>query len=312
MAIRTAALLSTAVALTQAVRLGEEQNGNVGGASLDDWVLEDQAKLGRLAPASLLEGAQAAPVCEAPKVVDSLLQTSEKSVQKANQTVYYTPGQPRSWFFDTNYVGWENETFSVFQRFAPGKVALDIGAWVGPTALWLGKVATKVVALEPTEAAFTELCKNLAVNADLHGKVTAVNAAMDASDRKASMSNKGDSSDRVLGSLIEVQTKSIDSLRKEYPELEQVGFVKIDTEGYERIIVPALESFFKEKKPTAYVSLHPQYNNKQQVQGTVDKMKEIFPFLYEADMKTPFDTNRDNYTYGDHDGADVIGTWEKL
>lgn len=286
--IRAASVLSAAALLVQGIRIGEQD--------------EQHHSL----------SAQGPPTCDAPKVAASMLQSEVKSVQKSGQTIKYAPGQPRTWFYDTNYGGWENDTFSVFQRFAPGKVSLDIGAWVGPTALWLGKVSTKVVALEPTEAAFSELCKNLAANTDLHGKVTAVNAAMDVSDRKVDMSNKGDSSDRILGSLIEVQTQSIDSLRKEHPELENVGFVKIDTEGFERVIVPALEGFFKEKKPTAYVSLHPQYNNKQTVQGTVDKMKEIFPFLYEADMKTPFDTNRDNYTYGDHEGADVIGTWEKL
>eukprot|EP00929_Paragymnodinium_shiwhaense_P026689 TRINITY_DN1580_c0_g2_i1.p1 TRINITY_DN1580_c0_g2~~TRINITY_DN1580_c0_g2_i1.p1 ORF type:complete len:295 (-),score=102.26 TRINITY_DN1580_c0_g2_i1:199-1083(-) len=291
--VRAASALSVAAALVHAVRIGEQEPS-------------------KAAASSFLETGTLGPVCDAAKVATSLIQTEIKSVQKAGQQVFYQPGQPRSWFYDTNYGGWENDTFNVFQRFAPGKVSLDIGAWVGPTALWLGKVSTKVVALEPTEAAFTELCKNLAANPDLAGKVTAVNAAMDSADRTADMSNKGDSSDRIQGSLIEVQTKSIVSLRKEYPELEQVGFVKIDTEGYERVIVPALESFFKEKKPTAYVSLHPQYNSKEQVQATVDKMKEIFPFLYEADMKTPFATNRANYTYGDHEGADVIGTWSQL
>merc|ERR1719245_2421497 len=114
------------------------------------------------------------------------------------------------------------------------------------------------------------------------------------------------------GKTIPVQVVSINSLRKEYPELENTGFVKIDTEGYERIIVPALEKFLKEKKPVTFISLHEIFAGHEAIQSTVDKLSEIFPYLYEADMKTPFNAARDSYTDGDHYGVDVLCTWEKL
>lgn len=229
---------------------------------------------------------------------------------KAGVEVHFDPAQPWTQWWRSSYAGWEAGTFDVFQHFVKDQVVLDIGAWIGPTALWAGHVAKRVVALEPTSAAFGEFSANLAANPELKDKVVAVNAALDSQDRIASMSNSGNSMDRIA--LIDVRAVSIATVLHEHPELEKTSFVKIDTEGYERIIVPALEGFFKEKKPVAYVSLHPMFISHLQVQGVVDKLKAIFPYLYEVDMKTPFDTQRSAYTYGDHGGADVLCTWAPL
>merc|ERR1719359_2769152 len=124
------------------------------------------------------------------------------------------------------------------------------------------------------------------------------------------MSNAGNSVDRI--SLIDVRAVTIGTLLTEYPMLRETGFVKIDTEGYERVIVPALANFFKATKPVAYVSLHPMFISHSQVQAVVDELKSTFPYLYEVDMKTPFNTQRSAYTHGDHGGADVLCTWVPL
>mmetsp|Transcript_148528 Transcript_148528/g.475469 ORF Transcript_148528/g.475469 Transcript_148528/m.475469 type:complete len:150 (-) Transcript_148528:573-1022(-) len=143
--------------------------------------------------------------------------------------------------------------------------------------------------------------------------------AMNDKDGVVQISNRGDSMDQVVSSasapgtdLIRTRSVSIGTLRKEHPELEGVGFVKIDTEGYERVIVPALRDFFIEKRPVALVSLHPMFISHSDVQGVVDVLKSTFPYLYEVDMRTPFLTNRTAYTYGDHGGADVLCTWEPV
>mmetsp|Transcript_72824 Transcript_72824/g.115263 ORF Transcript_72824/g.115263 Transcript_72824/m.115263 type:complete len:274 (+) Transcript_72824:100-921(+) len=233
-----------------------------------------------------------------------------EAVLKAGIEVHFDPRQSWSkWWRDT-YPSWETGTFNLFQHFLKDKVVLDVGAWIGPTAIWAGHVAKRVVALEPTTAAFHELSANLAANLEIQGRVVAINAALDDKDRTARMSNTGNSMDRI--SLIDVRAVTIQTLLKENPELEHTSFVKIDTEGYERKIVPALEAFFKEKKPIAYVSLHPMFISNTQVQSVVDKLTSIFPYLYEVDMKTPFNTHRDAYTYGDHGGADVLCTWSPM
>lgn len=233
-----------------------------------------------------------------------------RSQMKAGQSIFYDASGNSNWFWAT-YSSWEPQTFEVFGRFARDKVVLDIGAWIGPTALWEAQVARKVVALEPTRAAFAQLCRNLAANPGVAGRVTALQAALDAEDRAVTISNRGDSMDRFL-SEIRVRALSIRTLLAEHPELEETGFVKLDTEGYERVLVPALQGFFRAKRPALYISLHPMYISHAQVQGVVDKLAETFPYLYEADMTTQFSTKRSTYATGDHGGTDVVCTWEPL
>eukprot|EP00746_Dinoflagellata_sp_MGD_P116592 gnl/MRDRNA2_/MRDRNA2_52421_c0_seq1.p1 gnl/MRDRNA2_/MRDRNA2_52421_c0~~gnl/MRDRNA2_/MRDRNA2_52421_c0_seq1.p1 ORF type:complete len:269 (+),score=42.22 gnl/MRDRNA2_/MRDRNA2_52421_c0_seq1:49-855(+) len=234
------------------------------------------------------------------------------SVQKAGQRIYYDPEAATSWFWWHDYPEWEPNSFKVFQRFiSPETVVLDIGSWIGLTALWEGYVAKKVIALEPIPKAFMELKMNLQMNPELAGRVEIINQAMGAEDGHKEMTNHGNSIDRIA-SLIDVPIISINTLREKHPELESIGFVKIDTEGYERVIVPALEKFFKQKRPIAFISLHENIIGHAEVQSTVDNLANIFPFLYEIDMVTPFNCNRTHYTYGDHRGADIIGTWAPL
>jgi len=234
------------------------------------------------------------------------------SVQKAGQRIYYDPKTPSWHFWWYSYPNWEPNSFKVFQRFiSPETVVLDIGSWIGVTALWEGYVAKKVIALEPIPKAFGELKANLQMNPELSGRVEIMNRAMGAEDGHKEMTNGGNSMDRIA-SLIDVPIISISTLRKIHPELESIGFVKIDTEGYERVIVPALGNFFKQKRPVALISLHENIIGHAEVQSTVDNLANIFPFLYEIDMVTPFNCSRTNYTYGDHNGADVVGTWAPL
>jgi FkbM family methyltransferase len=256
---------------------------------------------------------------ESPSLMEA--EHESKTLDKEGFKINYAGGQPSLGFYRDEYAAWEPETFAVFKKLATDKVVFDVGAWVGPTSLWLAHVGKKVFSLEPTQTAFAEMCANYKVNLDIKDKMVPLNCALDAEDRVAQMSNRGNSADALVQEdhadpfhqeKVDVQTRTVSSLMQEHPEIAETGFLKMDTEGYERVLVPALENFLREKKPNAYISLHPQYNAHSVVQGTVDKLKSIFPYLYEADMKTPFKTDRDNYGYGDHGGADVVCSWEPL
>lgn len=233
------------------------------------------------------------------------------SVQKHGHTIYYAASQPHASWWRDSYSIWEPSTFDTFASLVPGKVVLDIGAWIGPTVLWEGNVAERVVALEPAPSAFAELQANLRANTALANRVVLVNAALDKVDRTAHISNRGDSTDQI-SLLSPTRAVSIDTLRREHPELEHVGFVKIDTEGYERVIVPSLEAFLREKRPMVYVSLHPMFISHEEVQGVVNSLQQMCPYLYEGDMQTPFNTRRASYTHGPHGGADVLCSWTPL
>jgi FkbM family methyltransferase len=249
----------------------------------------------------------------------------EASVVKLGYTVHYDPEMPNVAFWRDNFADYEPLTYNIFNRFIDNRtVVLDVGAWVGLTALWEGHAARKVFAMEPTASAFYELKRNLQKNPEIAGRVEIINEALGAADEVREMTNGDHAQDQILGAgtvpgaaqwdsgKVQVKVSSIDGLRTEHPELESTGFVKIDTEGYERVIVPALERFLREKKPVTFVSLHEFIAGHEAINATVDKLGEIFPYLYESDMVTPFNVTRAAFLGGDHNGVDVLCTWERL
>mmetsp|Transcript_71506 Transcript_71506/g.198481 ORF Transcript_71506/g.198481 Transcript_71506/m.198481 type:complete len:305 (-) Transcript_71506:261-1175(-) len=219
-------------------------------------------------------------------------------------------------FWRGNYTTWEDTTFDILERFSLGQVVLDIGAWVGPTALWTAHLARKVIALEPSNRAFQLLRASLEFNPEISHALTLVEAALDADDGVSWCSDVGDGRDSLgtpgLGRDSRVRSISIATLRWEHPELEGVGFIKMDVEGHEATLVPALRAFLEEKRPAMLVALHPRILGPSRTQALVDLLQDIFPYLYEPDMKSPFDTTRSDYALNAQAGADVLGTWSLL
>ncbi|CAK9013598.1 Aminopeptidase YwaD (Arginyl aminopeptidase) (BSAP) (Leucyl aminopeptidase) [Durusdinium trenchii] len=110
------------------------------------------------------------------------------------------------------------------------------------------------------------------------------------SNMEMQIENSGDSEDKLhLGpprprrhrrhrrKLGHVKARTIEDLQDEMPGIREVSFVKIDTEGHEEVIVPALESFFRQKRPTVLVSLHPMFLGHRRVQKVVQLLQRIFP-----------------------------------
>ena len=58
------------------------------------------------------------------------------------------------------------------------------------------------------------------------------------------------------------------------------GLVKIDVEGYEAILVPAMASFFRRTGAAALVALHPSYLPEAEADRVVQALADVFPFVY--------------------------------
>jgi FkbM family methyltransferase len=68
---------------------------------------------------------------------------------------------------------WEPQTFEVFRRFLlPNSTCIDVGAWIGPMALYAAQLASHVHAIEPDPIAFAELTANTAANPLLRDRIT--------------------------------------------------------------------------------------------------------------------------------------------
>ena len=207
---------------------------------------------------------------------------SRRCVTKAGVPVHYTPATES--FFSKEYASWEDDTsFYVFRNLVnANSIVLDVGGWIGSTACWFAKVAAQVLVLEPTVSAFPKLVANLRANDATNAH--ALNAALGSTNGTLFMTNRGNSMDTFVSEAtkgsVAVPVRTIEDLSAAYPFLKRANFVKIDTEGHELHIVPALAAYLASVRPTVFVSLHPDALKPEQLRGIEDIFLKLCPHTY--------------------------------
>src|SRR3712207_221008 len=95
-----------------------------------------------------------------------------------NRVIRVADDQPTFW--DRVEAGrWEPETLAAIDRLVDHRTTfLDLGAWVGPTALYAAGIARRVVAAEADPAALDQLRRNLAANPGLAARIEVVPRAV--------------------------------------------------------------------------------------------------------------------------------------
>jgi FkbM family methyltransferase len=162
---------------------------------------------------------------------------------------------------------WEPETLDALEDLIrPGDTVLDIGAWVGPTALFSAALGARVVAVEADPAAQAQLSRNLAANPALSAAITPVSAAATpdgAPVRLGAARKRGDSMSSAL------LAQSADSW--ECPGISPAALlsladvaagaalvVKIDIEGGEYALVPVLAPLLPQSTRAVLLAVHPR------------------------------------------------------
>lgn len=158
---------------------------------------------------------------------------------------------------------WEPATFQVFEKhIRPGSTVADVGAWIGPTALFAAHIAGTVHAFEPDHTAFKALEANLALNPELARNIELHRAALTDFDGTVSMTSPGQAGMSESSTLLDhgdttFEVPAVDAARLFADELNAVEFVKMDIEGGEYETIPAMGDFITDRKPTVLLSLHP-------------------------------------------------------
>lgn len=161
---------------------------------------------------------------------------------------------------------WEPETFDVLENnLKPNSIYLDIGAWIGPTVLFASKKCKKVICFEPDPIAYKYLLSNLQANK--LNNVAPYNIAIGHKSSIAKMSSLnnelGDSMTSLLANheetaqSFEALVLDWNSVEKLY-HLDQVDMIKIDVEGAEFQLLPAMSGFIEKYQPVLYLSIHPE------------------------------------------------------
>jgi FkbM family methyltransferase len=185
------------------------------------------------------------------------------------------------WWSNT-YENWENETFEVFDKYLNKKQPfLDIGAWMGTTAIYASMNSSYVVAVECDPVSVERLKANILLNKldtvidietfAIYSDTTEVsfgpNAFSDSSKLNDSMSQIKLSSTNKDHNI---KTITFESIIKKY-NLSNLSLIKVDIEGGEEYILMDVYNYGLVNKTPLYISFHHCWWN--------DKNLDRFHFL---------------------------------
>ena len=171
------------------------------------------------------------------------------------------------WFIEGN---WENNTFEIFKHVKnPNKNAIDIGAWIGPTAIWLSKNFKNVLAVDADLVAVEALKANLktskcfntfVLDKPIHSINTEIVFGANQYVPQYQTEGLGASTSQIkTGGFIESDYKSetitLDQLNQLFP-FSDVSFVKVDIEGGEELILEDLIKNAEKHNWELWISFH--------------------------------------------------------
>lgn len=154
--------------------------------------------------------------------------------------------------------GFEPELKRIVDSYPSGGTFLDVGAWYGPWTRWIAPKASRVIAFEPNPqvAAVLEKCvaKNVVVRRAAASDTadTATLALPDGgkgTEGRASLRGLDDSSRSIT-----VETLRLDSL-----DVDDVRMVKIDVEGHERAAIEGARGLLDKHHPLLVVEIEERH-----------------------------------------------------
>ena len=209
----------------------------------------------------------------------------------------------KSWF-SNHITKWEPNTFHILEHYKNIRNGLyiDIGSWIGPTVLYSANIYNKVIAIEPDPVAVNRLKQNLESN--YFDNITLIEKGLSDKDGKTKFGGNGDfgNSESTLlinnkkhylsykgrhttvhkhNDITEIETLTMETLMNEQkinPEL--ISLIKMDIEGGEIILIPALQTFLKKHKPVFYISLHYCFLRDEDIQKILNILFKIYDNCY--------------------------------
>jgi len=143
------------------------------------------------------------------------------------------------------------------------KQAIDIGANKGVYTYLLARIVPFVHAFEPNPKMFSVLVKGLPQNAKAYDTALSDESGsgellVPLSGRKKAYSNQGASLSRqkVSGEhgVVQIETRTLDSYT-----FDNIGFIKIDVEGYEHAVLRGAEETLARCRPTLLIELEERH-----------------------------------------------------
>jgi FkbM family methyltransferase len=192
---------------------------------------------------------------------------------KVNGTIFHVADAlPHPFWSLVNEGRWEPATFRLLDHYLmPNWRFVDVGAWIGPTALYAAKKCERIDAFECDPVAIRQLRDNLALNPDIAPKVRLHEYALGDTDGFVRMFSRalGNSETSIFatheregavvkcGESVLVGSRDVRTVFRDhgYANCERT-LVKVDVERAEFRIVPHLGELIAESRCVWYVSFH--------------------------------------------------------
>ena len=214
---------------------------------------------------------------------------------------------------DDNYLNviagnFEPDMVRLFEAFVqPEMTVLDIGANIGCTTILFGQRAQKVISFEPSPTTFHFLQKN--TRAAGVNNVVCVNSGLGKTAGSFELTFSTDNrsggfvSDRTSASAGH-EVESIDIRQGDHfvreNVAEQIGFIKIDVEGFEQNVIEGLAETLRKDKPAVVLELNHWCLNvlqRSSVPDFLDFLRSVFPYLYAIDGEDVRDLHNADSSY---------------
>ena len=160
---------------------------------------------------------------------------------------------------------WEPETFEIFKKFAnKEKHALDIGGWLGPTAIYLSKTFKWVHVVEADKNALEALKKNMKAN-NCENWTLVPKPIFEKAGEQIYFGQNGFVKLGLGFSASQLRTEGIEGddvmTTTDLDEIisgvdGEIGLIKLDIEGGEENIIPRVFEICKELKCPLWLGFH--------------------------------------------------------
>ena len=190
---------------------------------------------------------------------------------------------------EVNRRTWEPQTFDILDEFLDGdSVFVDVGAWIGPTVLFGARKARKVFCFEPDTHAYQFLLLNLQMNRI--SNVTPFNFALAEKTglrQMGSAQGLGTSHTSLVvpdGSKEEIEVYCVGWSDWINIAPSRIDFIKIDIEGGEFELVPAMKEYLRSARPTVYLSLHAPFigeGDRRQKMAEIAEVMSVYGKCYD-------------------------------
>lgn len=241
------------------------------------------------------------------KQLESKFKKNSETKIEINEKTFFVTTDQNAYFWAQAQLGiWEPETFKIFDMFLDSNHSyVDLGSWIGPTVLYGSQSAKKCYAIEPDNVAFQILKKNVELNSHLSSKIELFELCFADFCGVTHLTPRFELGDSMSNTIFEktensllVNTTTFEQFLSDN-SIHDCNFVKMDIEGSEFIVLPTMNKFIEEVKPTIHLSMHLPL-----IQKPLEKIKKIhkiiskYDFLYDSKLnilEKNFILNEDNF-----------------